>query len=155
MGISNRLHDVSGDSIPLILIALAAAWISYLRSLLLRLLFPSSPTSGDLFAPVGSGLAGLVVLADHLASHPAFPFHCEDGGDERRRPDCVFCLAAIGDGDRVRRLSCSHVFHAECLDGWFDRMNLSCPLCRSPPGTAVDGRDRRIGADLVTWLSGY
>ncbi|CAD5177750.1 unnamed protein product [Musa acuminata subsp. malaccensis] len=160
MGLSNHLHDVSGDSLPLLLLAAAVASIAYLRSLLLRLLpLSSSPVDAvhDIEPSIGSGLAGLVVLADHLASNRPFPFlSCpSEVGD--RRPECAVCLCSLADGDRVRRLPCRHVFHGECLDGWLRQLNLSCPLCRSqlaaPELRAVV--DRRIGAELVSWLSHY
>ncbi|XP_039122724.1 E3 ubiquitin-protein ligase RHA2A [Dioscorea cayenensis subsp. rotundata] len=150
MGLSNSLSDASGDSIPILLVVAAAGWVSYLRSLLLCLLhslgLSRSAAAPILSAASGSGLASLIALADTLnAARPS----AYDGPDE----DCVVCLCGLARGDRVRRLSCCHVFHAECLDGWLDQMNLSCPLCRSPLAADSDAADRRIGAELVAWLS--
>ncbi|CAL9100719.1 unnamed protein product [Musa textilis] len=160
MGLSNRLHDVSGDSIPLLLLAVAAASIAYLRSLLLRLLplsLSSSPADADADPEpsVGSGLAGLVVLADHLASNRSFAFASCSSGGEGRRAECAVCLCGLADGDRVRRLPCRHVFHGECLEGWLHHLNLTCPLCRSELAAPElrAAADRRIGAELVAWLS--
>ncbi|XP_010936897.1 E3 ubiquitin-protein ligase RHA2A [Elaeis guineensis] len=162
MGLSNRLHDVSSDSIPILLLVTAAEWVAYLRSLLLCLLHslgllrlhPSSAVADDpLFPAAGSGLAGLVVIASSTRS---FIYEAPPSA-EKEEVDCVVCLCGLADGDRVRRLACCHVFHSKCLDGWFDQMNLSCPLCRSPL-VAAERRadaDRRIGAELVAWLSPY
>ncbi|XP_008777196.1 E3 ubiquitin-protein ligase RHA2A-like [Phoenix dactylifera] len=158
MGLSNRLHDVSSDSIPILLVVTAAEWVSYLRSLLLCLLHSLGllrlhPADEDPLVPAaGSGLAGLVVIAASTRS-----FIYEPAPSAAEEEECVVCLCGLADGDRVRRLACCHVFHSECLDGWFDQRNLSCPLCRSP--LAAEERradaDRRIGAELVAWLSPY
>ncbi|KAJ8479515.1 hypothetical protein OPV22_023242 [Ensete ventricosum] len=158
MGLSNHLHDVSGDSIPLLLLAAAAASIAYLRSRLLRLLplfLSSSPADADPEPSVGSGLAGLVVLADHLASNRSFPYDSCSSEGEVRRAECAVCLCGLADGDRVRRLPCRHVFHGECLEGWLHHLNLTCPLCRSELAAPElrAAADRRIGAELVAWLS--
>ncbi|XP_042432766.1 E3 ubiquitin-protein ligase RHA2A-like [Zingiber officinale] len=157
MGLSNRLHDAPGDSLPLLLLAAAASSIAYLRALLLRILPLSSSAdpddSADCDGSLGSGLAGLALLADHLAADRTFPFLLPRGDD--LRPDCSVCLCRLADGDRVRRIPCGHVFHRDCLDGWLLQLNLSCPLCRyrlvAPELRAA--ADRRIGAELVACLS--
>ncbi|KAG6506955.1 E3 ubiquitin-protein ligase RHA2A-like [Zingiber officinale] len=159
MGLSNYLHDVSGDSLPLLLLAAAAASIAYLRSFLLRFL-PLSSSHADAEdsdpSSLGSGLAGLVVLSDRLAADRAFPFLLSSRGEaEAPRPLCAVCLCDLSDGDSVRRLPCRHVFHRECLDGWLGQLNLSCPLCRlqlAVPELRA-ATDRRIGAELVAWFS--
>ncbi|XP_008787916.2 E3 ubiquitin-protein ligase RHA2A-like [Phoenix dactylifera] len=164
MGLPNRLHDASSDSIPILLVVAAAGWVSYFRSLLLCLLHslgllrlhPSSAAADDpLFSAAGSGLAGLVVVASSGRPFAYEALRSAAAEGEREDPACVVCLCELADGDRVRRLACCHVFHSECLDGWFDQMNLNCPLCRSP--LAAEERradaDRRIGAELVAWLS--
>jgi hypothetical protein len=43
--------------------------------------------------------------------------------------DCTVCLTDFQDGDRVRLLQCSHVFHTACIDEWLGR-DAHCPLCR-------------------------
>ncbi|KAH7687454.1 Zinc finger RING/FYVE/PHD-type protein [Dioscorea alata] len=42
---------------------------------------------------------------------------------------CMICLEEFVAGTEVKRLPCSHVFHGDCIDGWFARRD-SCPLCR-------------------------
>lgn len=44
--------------------------------------------------------------------------------------DCTICLAPVEDGNTVGVLSCSHIFHADCLSQWIQRRNV-CPLCQT------------------------
>mmetsp|Transcript_15296 Transcript_15296/g.24374 ORF Transcript_15296/g.24374 Transcript_15296/m.24374 type:complete len:146 (-) Transcript_15296:220-657(-) len=53
-------------------------------------------------------------------------------------PTCVICLEVVAPGDPARQLSCSHAFHAECIDSWWmsslqkmTNLQVSCPTCRS------------------------
>lgn len=162
MGLCSDLKDVSSDSVPLLLVAMAAHCVCYLRSWLFCILQSmglSKIDGGDVVIAssadgqaLWSGLAGMIALAQQLnTKHRAFGFGDGDGSN----PDCVVCLCGLKEGEQVRRLDCSHVFHRECLDGWFDHSNLSCPLCRAPlvPEEHVAGVERRMGRDLLTWFS--
>ncbi|KAH8662755.1 hypothetical protein BGZ61DRAFT_432304 [Ilyonectria robusta] len=44
---------------------------------------------------------------------------------------CAICLEAMGDSDSVRRLSCGHGFHSDCIASWYLRHHYTCPLCMS------------------------
>lgn len=163
MGLCSDLNDVYSDSIPLLLVAQFASLVCYLKSLLFCLLqamgISRSRGGGGVligvgvgpFGAVGSGLSGLVLLAEQLNVHRVFTCSGSEGGSS----DCVVCLCGLREGDQVRRLACRHVFHRECLDGWFDHQNLNCPLCRAPLATEqrVAEMERRVGGDLVTWFS--
>lgn len=182
MGLQSQLNDVSSDSIPLLFVALIANSISYLRSFLLGLLQSMGLTRFNhrhnvdeaFLGSVGSGLAGLIVLADQLNLNRALSYqYCsvqqqhEEEEDEaatgsgsemgRRvaRPECVVCLSSFRDGDQVRKLDCCHVFHKDCFDGWLDHLNFNCPLCRSPlvSDQRVPLASRRVGGDLLAWFS--
>ncbi|XP_059427936.1 E3 ubiquitin-protein ligase RHA2A-like [Corylus avellana] len=169
MGLQSQLNDVSSDSIPLLLVALFANCVAYLRSLLFGLLhslglsrFDPNRVDDGLLSAVGSGLAGLIALADQLNNNQAFSYEyaaAEDGAgpttDPMDRPICVVCRNAMRDGDHVRRLPCRHVFHKECFDGWLDHLKFNCPLCRSPlvSDERVALAHRRVGADLISWFS--
>jgi hypothetical protein len=43
---------------------------------------------------------------------------------------CAICLEDLKQGDKVRNLPCKHLFHTECVDGWFLKVHRSCPTCR-------------------------
>lgn len=48
---------------------------------------------------------------------------------EEENMDCVICLEELVSGTEVKRLPCSHFFHGQCIDCWFEGMD-KCPLCR-------------------------
>ncbi|OII74979.1 RING domain-containing protein [Cryptosporidium ubiquitum] len=45
---------------------------------------------------------------------------------------CPICVQEIEDDSTIRVLPCDsrHIFHLECIDGWF-KQNCVCPICRS------------------------
>ncbi|KAH6714343.1 hypothetical protein BKA61DRAFT_358832 [Leptodontidium sp. MPI-SDFR-AT-0119] len=43
---------------------------------------------------------------------------------------CAICLNEFTDEQLVRDISCSHVFHTDCLDEWYARGHNQCPLCK-------------------------
>ena len=51
--------------------------------------------------------------------------------------ECAVCQSDFETSDRVRLLSCRHVFHCECIDPWLARSTF-CPTCR---GEAVGTAD--------------
>ncbi|KAJ4973924.1 hypothetical protein NE237_007098 [Protea cynaroides] len=170
MGLYSHLNDVSSDSIPILMVAIVANCVGYLRSLLIGF-FQSIGFSrldmvdevGDgLFGAVGSGLAGLIVLAEQLNVNRVFSYsECGEkegaagGGGGGFDSDCVVCLCKFRNGEQVRRLGCRHLFHKECLDGWFDQLQWRCPLCRFPlvSEDRVAATERRVAGDLVSWFS--
>eukprot|EP00401_Gymnodinium_catenatum_P026954 CAMPEP_0117507938 /NCGR_PEP_ID=MMETSP0784-20121206/26683_1 /TAXON_ID=39447 /ORGANISM="" /LENGTH=460 /DNA_ID=CAMNT_0005303461 /DNA_START=47 /DNA_END=1429 /DNA_ORIENTATION=+ len=52
---------------------------------------------------------------------------------------CMVCLSNFAQGEEVRRLPCSHVFHARCIDEWLRRCT-DCPICKADVDRAM--RDR-------------
>ncbi|KAA8529097.1 hypothetical protein F0562_034104 [Nyssa sinensis] len=157
----NQLNDVSSESIPILLVAIVANCVSYLRSLFFALLqsvgfsrFNPEDIDGGLLGAVGSGLAGLIVLAEQLNLNRAFSYRYSSN-DIGAGSDCVVCLSGLRDGDQVRRLACCHVFHKECFDGWLDQLHFDCPLCRSQlvQEERVVVMERRVTGDLVMWFS--
>uniref|UniRef100_A0A5B7AIS0 Putative E3 ubiquitin-protein ligase RHA2A n=1 Tax=Davidia involucrata TaxID=16924 RepID=A0A5B7AIS0_DAVIN len=161
MGLQNQLNDVSSESIPILLVAIIANCVNYLRSLLFALLrsvglsrFDPDDVDEGLLGAVGSGLAGLIVMAEQLNLNRVFSYRYSS--DERGAGlECVVCLSGLRDGDQVRKLACCHVFHKECFDGWLDHLKFNCPLCRSPlvSEERVAVTERRVTGDLVTWFS--
>jgi hypothetical protein len=42
---------------------------------------------------------------------------------------CSVCLVNYSEGERVKVLPCSHLFHCECIVPWLQAHSQSCPLC--------------------------
>ncbi|XP_004300948.1 PREDICTED: E3 ubiquitin-protein ligase RHA2A [Fragaria vesca subsp. vesca] len=166
MGLQGQMSDLSSDSIPILLLAVVATFVSHLRSSLFSFLHSlglcrrpdrrAPPTDDGLLTAVGSGLAGLAILAEQLNLNSLFSYRYDHSRHrEGAVPDCIVCLSAMKDGDRVRMLHCRHLFHKHCFDGWLDQLNFSCPICRSPlvHEERVNQTRRRVGGDLVNWFS--
>ncbi|KAE8691983.1 putative E3 ubiquitin-protein ligase RHA2B [Hibiscus syriacus] len=160
MGLQSQLNDVSSDSIPLLLVAVIAKCVGYLRSLLFGFLHalglflcPEQPTTAmEDVGIIGSGLSTLMVLAEKVNLNKAFSYEYCGGG---KGSDCILCLCGMRHGEQVRKLDCCHVFHKDCFDGWLDHLNFNCPLCRSPLKTvdrSVNCTRKRVGQDLFAWF---
>ncbi|XP_028773611.1 E3 ubiquitin-protein ligase RHA2A-like [Neltuma alba] len=162
MGLQNHLHDVSSDSIPLLLLLHVAAGFNYLRSFLLGFLHslglsrfhPHTPAIVDdaLLAAVGSGFARLAILSDQLHAN----YDLTDDDSTIAAPSmCVVCRSKYREGDQVRRLPCHHVFHRRCFDAWLHQLKFNCPLCRSAlvSDERVALAERRVGSEALAWFS--
>lgn len=44
--------------------------------------------------------------------------------------ECCVCLESMPQGEKVRILPCRHVFHHECINGWFEQCKFTCPMCK-------------------------
>lgn len=44
---------------------------------------------------------------------------------------CSVCINEYIQGNKLRRLPCSHEFHIHCIDRWLSENN-TCPICRQP-----------------------
>ncbi|CAN6578762.1 unnamed protein product [Malus baccata var. baccata] len=51
---------------------------------------------------------------------------------EDEETECSICLECIERSHEVReQCNCNHLFHGECLDGWVNQGQVTCPLCRA------------------------
>ncbi|KAJ8626015.1 hypothetical protein MRB53_019322 [Persea americana] len=66
-----------------------------------------------------------------IASFPTFTYALVK--DHRRSKcslECAVCLSEFSDNDILRLLTvCSHAFHPDCIDLWFES-HTTCPVCR-------------------------
>lgn len=49
--------------------------------------------------------------------------------EDENKDNCSICLDDYIDDDELRKLSCNHIFHKECVDIWLKNNSL-CPICR-------------------------
>jgi hypothetical protein len=68
------------------------------------------------------------------------PFH----GLNPNQDYCVICMRTFSSPNPTRtylkRLHCSHVYHADCLNTWLHK-EITCPLCRAFLYYPVDNRE--------------
>ncbi|AQL03766.1 RING-H2 finger protein ATL39 [Zea mays] len=122
----------------LLLLVILAAFVRYLwiaLAIYCALLFVLSCASRTLAAGPSSAEVGLVSrgglsAAAIAAVAPAFPYKAAASA-LGEAAQCAVCLEGMKDGEAARRLpTCSHAFHASCIDMWLDS-HATCPVCRS------------------------
>ncbi|CAO2819622.1 unnamed protein product [Amaranthus hypochondriacus] len=66
-----------------------------------------------------------------VSSFPTFTYSSvKQYQREKYGLECAICLCDFDDHDLLRLITtCSHVFHQECIDLWF-QSHKSCPVCR-------------------------
>lgn len=63
--------------------------------------------------------------------------------EEDDEPICAICLEGFEEGQRVRILECTHMYHAACIDPWLTQSSNCCPICKRevpnlpPPPTVL------------------
>lgn len=74
-----------------------------------------------------------VVLADKVMAAKS---RNESSMDLIPTQDCVICLCPIERTELIRITYCNHLFHKDCLLGWFKKLQVpsvkmqNCPYCR-------------------------
>mmetsp|Transcript_40753 Transcript_40753/g.64125 ORF Transcript_40753/g.64125 Transcript_40753/m.64125 type:complete len:141 (-) Transcript_40753:67-489(-) len=61
---------------------------------------------------------------------------------------CIICLETMTSGESAIKLTCGHVFHGDCIAGWWQRefrlrpSHTTCPVCRreEPQMTATPAK---------------
>ena len=58
---------------------------------------------------------------------------------------CSICLEELADGETLRELPCSHLYHMECVDKWLTTKSSQCPLCKqdTTPPEIAEKRERK------------
>ena len=57
---------------------------------------------------------------------------------------CTICRENFNPNSIVRKINgCSHVFHINCIDTWFET-NITCPICRTDLRDTVSGEEEEL-----------
>mmetsp|Transcript_30395 Transcript_30395/g.65460 ORF Transcript_30395/g.65460 Transcript_30395/m.65460 type:complete len:144 (-) Transcript_30395:662-1093(-) len=71
----------------------------------------------------------------------------EEEGGESKDTTCIICLSDIDNDEVIRSLKCGHIFHAQCIDGWWTAGSkaacLQCPHCRQDQVTMEELEAKR------------
>ena len=67
-------------------------------------------------------------ISKHVIEH--LKFEKFENIRSRRGDICSICLKNFETGDQVSNLSCSHLFHFDCIKSWFSRQG-RCAICRN------------------------
>lgn len=54
---------------------------------------------------------------------------------------CPICLESFQDEEEITVLPCSHTFHSDCCNTWFEKHANTCPTCRASIGTTDDAKE--------------
>eukprot|EP00812_Abedinium_dasypus_P013497 NODE_699_length_1401_cov_119.202080.p1 GENE.NODE_699_length_1401_cov_119.202080~~NODE_699_length_1401_cov_119.202080.p1 ORF type:complete len:417 (-),score=83.90 NODE_699_length_1401_cov_119.202080:133-1383(-) len=61
---------------------------------------------------------------------------------------CMVCLSEFAEGEGVRLLVCTHLFHRECIDEWLQR-SAACPICKHPVSASSSSSASPAGENLM------
>ena len=79
---------------------------------------PASLGAAPPSAPSSTSIENGTVEQQRLTAIRALPVISWSPGCGHGDGECVLCIEAYSEGERLRRLPCNHVFHVECIDQW-------------------------------------
>jgi hypothetical protein len=129
------LHATLRNMLPADLLAQLSTLPPGLQMLLLNTELLASADVLDRFIDLQETLAARRGVAPEIVDAlPVETFKKPEPGTENSRPEsatqCMICLSEFEEGESLRRLPCTHVFHQACIDEWLLHRSTSCCLCK-------------------------
>lgn len=85
---------------------------------------------------------------------PKLAYKARKGGDES--VECSICLESFRKADMIRQLSCTHIFHAKCIELWFQRNTVCCLCKRDYKDITTEAEESRVedtrSANATSWI---
>eukprot|EP00903_Cladosiphon_okamuranus_P015354 g14180.t1 len=70
--------------------------------------------------------------SDATTNNAIGPESIEADGEGPSSESCIVCFGDYSFGEELCRLPCRHLYHAKCIDEWFDGEHHGwCPLCKT------------------------
>lgn len=92
-----------------------------------------------------NGASPEVIKQLETVSYDAALF-AHDGNDDSKPPvECCICTETFFPESEIKRTTCQHYFHGECLGKWL-RVSTTCPLCRTDLQVSTLGHDASTSA---------
>ena len=129
------LHATLRNMLPPELLGQLSTLPPGLQMLLLNTELLASADVLDRFIDLQETLAARRGVAPEIVEAlPPESFKAPDQATGQSRPEsasqCMICLSEFEDGETLRRLPCTHVFHQLCIDEWLLHRSTSCCLCK-------------------------
>jgi len=127
------LHATLRNMLPAELLEQLSTLPPGLQMLLINTELLASADVLDRFIDLQETLAARRGIAPELLqSLPVESYHKPE--TEVERPEsasqCMICLSDFEEGEALRRLPCTHVFHQPCIDEWLLHRSTQCCLCK-------------------------
>jgi E3 ubiquitin-protein ligase RNF115/126 len=50
--------------------------------------------------------------------------------DLNKEHECLICLDKFNESDNIKKITCNHIFHNNCIKSWLCEESNKCPVCR-------------------------
>lgn len=95
----------------------------------------SSPNSTLTPSPILDSVMNdvkLTILPEELNKIKIYKYDLEESCKS-----CIICLEIFKENDEIKKMVCSHIYHASCIDKWLSEYNYRCPICRVECGAHI------------------
>lgn len=78
----------------------------------------------------------IVEMSEEYISKIIKPYRYQAINSINNQISCCVCLEEYTEYEQLASLSCSHIFHKECIVEWLSIKQV-CPMCKAPPTSVI------------------